>query len=245
VDEAGFPHPGFAHQGDELAVAIVGEGQRAAQLLDLGVAAHEPRQSPRGGRVEPGPLCARSGERVDVHGVGQTLDRDRAPGRDLHVALGELECRGGEQDRAGRRHLLHAGGQVGRLPDRRVVHVEIRPDGADDHLAGVESHADLERHPVRAKDPLRVFRDRLLHPQRRVAGPHGMVLVGERRAEERHDPVAHDLVDRALVSVNGLHHVLKNRVQELPRLLGIAVGEQLHRALQVGEEDGDLLALAL
>ena len=71
-----------------------------------------------------------------------------------------------------------------------------------------------------------------------------MVLVGQRRAEERHDPVAHDLVDGALVAVDGLHHPLEDRVEELPRLLGVAVGQQLHRALQVGEEDRDLLALA-
>jgi len=44
--------------------------------------------------------------------------------------------------------------------------------------------------------------------------------------------------------VDGLHHVLEDGVEELPRLLGIAVGEQLHRSLEVGEEDGDLLALA-
>ena len=72
-----------------------------------------------------------------------------------------------------------------------------------------------------------------------------MVLVGERRAEERHDPVAHDLVDGALVAVDGLHHALEHRVEELARFLGIAVGEQLHRALEVGEEHRDLLALAL
>ena len=72
-----------------------------------------------------------------------------------------------------------------------------------------------------------------------------MILVRERRAEERHDPVAHDLVDGALVPVDRLHHVLEDRVEELARLLGVAVGEQLHRALEVGEEDGDLLALAL
>ena len=99
--------------------------------------------------------------------------------------------------------------------------------------------------PVRAEDPLRVLRDRLLHPERRVARAHRVVLVGERRAEERHDPVAHHLVHRALVAVDGLHHPLEHGVEELARLLGIAVGEQLHRALEVGEEDGDLLALAL
>ena len=34
-------------------------------------------------------------------------------------------------------------------------------------------------------------------------------------------------------------------IEQLARLLGIAVGEQLHRALEVGEEHGHLLALAL
>ena len=71
-----------------------------------------------------------------------------------------------------------------------------------------------------------------------------MVLVGERRAEQRHDAVAHHLVDRALVAVDGLHHPLEDGIEELARLLGVAVGQELHRALEVGEEHGDLLALA-
>ena len=37
---------------------------------------------------------------------------------------------------------------------------------------------------------------------------------------------------------------LEDRVEELARLLGIAVGQELHRAFEVGEKDGDLLALA-
>jgi hypothetical protein len=45
--------------------------------------------------------------------------------------------------------------------------------------------------------------------------------------------------------VDGLHHVLKHGVHELARLFGIAVSEQLHRALQISEEHGDLLTLAL
>jgi hypothetical protein len=107
--------------------------------------------------VEPAPRGACPGERIDFHGLRQPLDRDRSPGRDLHVACGEVQGRGGEQDRARRRHLLHAGGQVCRLPDGRVIHVQIGPDGADDHLAGVEPHADLEGHPVGAKDAVRVL----------------------------------------------------------------------------------------
>jgi hypothetical protein len=94
-----------------------------------------------------------------------------------------------------------------------------------------EPHADLDGHAVRAEDTLGVLRDRLLHPQRRVARPDCVVLVGQRRSEERHDPVAHDLVDGALVAVDGLHHPFEHRIEQLPRLLGITVGEQFHRAL--------------
>ena len=41
----------------------------------------------------------------------------------------------------------------------------------------------------------------------------GVVLVRNGRPEERHDAIAHHLVDSALVAVHGLHHVFKDRVQ--------------------------------
>jgi hypothetical protein len=53
------------------------------------------------------------------------------------------------------------------------------------------------------------------------------------------------LVDDTLVPVHRLDHPFEDRVEELARLLRVAVGQQLHRALKVGEEDRDLLALAL
>jgi hypothetical protein len=98
---------------------------------------------------------------------------------------------------------------------------------------------------VRAPRVVRVALQRLLHPQGGVARADRVVLMGERRAEERHDAVAHHLVHRALVAVHRLHHSLQHRIEEFARLLGVAVGQQLHRALQVREEDGDLLPLAL
>jgi hypothetical protein len=47
----------------------------------------------------------------------------------------------------------------------------------------------------------------------------------ERRAEERHDAIAHDLVDGALVAMDGLHHPLEHGVEKLARLLRVTVGE--------------------
>src|SRR6516164_5530161 len=45
--------------------------------------------------------------------------------------------------------------------------------------------------------------------------------------------------------MNRLHHALEDRIQELPGLLGVAVRQQLHRRFRVGEQDRDLLPLAL
>jgi hypothetical protein len=45
--------------------------------------------------------------------------------------------------------------------------------------------------------------------------------------------------------VDSVHHESEHGVEELLYLLGITVGEQLHRALDVGEEDRDLLAFPL
>jgi hypothetical protein len=133
---------------------------------------------------------------------------------------------------------------MGGLPDSGVVHVQIGADRPHDHAARVQTDADADREAVLPADPLGVSPHRLLHAQRRIAGPDRVILVRHRRAEERHDPIAHHLVDRPLVTVDGLNHAFEHRVEELPGLFGVAVGEQLHRALQVCEEHRHLLALA-
>ena len=178
--------------------------------------------------------------------MGLTIPRSNlTEGDDVDESLGEPERLAGQSRRPGRRELLHARGQMRRLADRGVVHAEITADGANDHFARIESDADLDLDTVLPAQLRGVAGDRLLHGEGGVAGSDGVVLVGERGAEERHDPVAHDLVHRALVAVNGVHHPLEDRVQEPARVLGIAVGEQLEGALQVGEHHGDMLALSL
>ncbi len=130
------------------------------------------------------------------------------------------------------------------LADGRIVHVQVAVDGAHHDLARVEADADLHVHAAAAAQLLRVPADRLLHAKRRVTGAHRVVFVGERRAEERHDAVAHDLVHRALVAVHRLHHPLQHGIQQAPGFLRILVGQELHRPLEIGEEHRDLLALA-
>ena len=72
-----------------------------------------------------------------------------------------------------------------------------------------------------------------------------MILVGERCPEQRHDAVAHHLIDEAFVAVHRFHHALQHWGENFARLLGVSVGKQLGRTLHVGEQHGDLLALSL
>ena len=65
-----------------------------------------------------------------------------------------------------------------------------------------------------AADLFRVAAQSGLHGQSGVTGAHGVVLVGNRGAKERHDTIAHDLVDRAFVAVDGVHHALQGGIQE-------------------------------
>ena len=72
-----------------------------------------------------------------------------------------------------------------------------------------------------------------------------MILVGDRRAEEGHNPIAHNPVHGALIAVDRLDHAFEHRVEELLRVLRVAVSKQLHRALNIREQHGDLLPLTL
>jgi hypothetical protein len=45
--------------------------------------------------------------------------------------------------------------------------------------------------------------------------------------------------------MDGVHHQREDGIEELARFFGITVCEQLHGSLEVGEEDRDLLPLAL
>ena len=244
VEESRLADPRLPHHGYDLAAAARGLLERLAELIDLRVSPDEARESARQGGLETCASRARSDQLIDGHRLRQALDRRRPERSHLHISLRGAQGHLGHQGHAGSGQLLHAGGQVRGLPHRRVVHVEITADRANHDLPGVQSNADLDVRAMATAEILRVAGDAVLHPQRGVARPHRMVFMGERRAEESHDSVAHDLVDGALVAVHGFHHPLQHGIEEPAGLLGIPIGEQLHRALEVGEHDGHGFSLA-
>ena len=71
-----------------------------------------------------------------------------------------------------------------------------------------------------------------------------MILVRDRRAEQREDAVAGRLHDVAVVAMHRVDHQLERRIDDRARLLGVEVLHQLGRALDVREQRRDGLALA-
>src|SRR5262245_37847666 len=79
-----------------------------------------------------------------------------------------------------------------------------------------------------ASGATRVAPHGVLHAERGIEGPHRVVFMAKRRAEQRHDAVAHYLIDSALVVMDGIHHQGEDWIDELARVFGIALGKQLH-----------------
>jgi hypothetical protein len=118
-------------------------------------------------------------------------------------------------------------------------------NGAHHDLASVDSDTDLDpcaaAHPeliaVAAKIVAR--RDGCMNRALR------MVLMGDRRAEQREDAIAGRLDDVSIVAMDRLNHQLQRRIDDGARFFGVEIAHQLGRALDVGEQRGDGLALTL
>ena len=161
--QARLAHTWLAHDRDHLTMALACSSEGLLQQLDFCIPAHEARQPSGSGGVQPAPHGARADDLENLDRCGQAFHGHGATRHHLHEPFGEGQRIRGQQDRPRPGDLLHARSQVRRLTDRRVVHVEIRPDGADHHLARVETHADLDRNPVAPEHVLGVTPHRVLH----------------------------------------------------------------------------------
>src|SRR5215470_14564488 len=87
-------------------------------------------------------------------------------------------------------------------------------------------------------------RDLLRRTERLADAAPGMVFVRNGRAEQCEDAVASTL-HVAIIVAGHIDHYFQRRVDDRARLLGVEVLDKVHRALDVGEQHGDRLALAL
>ena len=94
---------------------------------------------------------------------------------------------------------------------------------------GIEAHAHAQLQAPGAAHRLGIGLHGGLHRQCGIAGPQGMVLVGQRCAEQGHNAVAEHLVDGALEAVHGVHHAVHGRIEELLAGFGIQAPDEFRR----------------
>ena len=230
LDEAGLARPGLADDRHHATVAVAHELDRGIEQCALvcppderDVAAHRAHAGPRGARDQPRLLilvaAAQTGEGEQLAVDGRRAQRSRS-GSDEHAA------RRGER--------LQPGGGVDDIPHRRVVGAG---EDADQHLAGVDADAHLDRRVGTGLGDERG--ERALHPQGGPHGPLGVVLVGNRGAEQGDDGVAEQLVDAPAEALDVGDEALEARLDEALDPLRIEVLGQRRVADQIGEQHGD------
>jgi hypothetical protein len=107
-------------------------------------------------------------------------------------------------------------------------------DGAEIHLARLDAGGHAGAH----------FGHALPNVDGRPYCPFGIVLVGDRRPEERQDAVAQVAVEVAASGQHGIGHDAQDSVQVFRRGLGIHPGRARDRRTEIGEEDGQQSRLA-
>ena len=116
-------------------------------------------------------------------------------------------------------------------------------DFTGDHLTRVQSDPHLQVHTVPVSDvdgkPFRL----LLNPQGRQTGTNRVVLQRRRCAEDRHDPVTGELVDRAAVALDHRRAAVDKVGHDLTEPFRTHRRSNIHRVHHVGEQHGYLLVL--
>ena len=144
----------------------------------------------------------------------------------------------------GLRQTFHPLRQTHRMTLRGVVHPQIVANRTNDDVTRVKPHASGEPKAMLALHFGGIAGDFIAQIERRITGALRMILMRNRRAEQRHDAIAGVLVDRAFEAVHTLAQDREEAIEDAMPLFRVELLGQFHRALHIGEQHRDLLALA-
>ena len=234
----------LAHDSDQLSASGLGLAQHVLQNCELSRPAHERAQGSLVAASQRRTARSEANDPERRDGLDLALDRQRGWSLDANVALHEPARRLAHQNGSGLGVLLEPGGEIRGVADRCVVHPEVVADLAYHHRAGVEPHTHRDAGSLATRGSgLLAYGP--LDAERGQDGAACMVLVGHRCAEQSHEAVAEELVDRALVAMDFGESEVEEPVQERVHGLGAEALDQGRRVDDVAEENGDDLPLTL
>ena len=240
-----MPTPGSATMATTPPSPASARSRASSKAAISSLAADEAGEAALAGEVEPRARLADPGQLEDPDRLAGALDLELAEVLEVEEAGGELGGVLGDVSLAGLGQRLHPLGEADGVADRGVVALAALADPPGDHLAGVDPDPGREVEALAAAQLGRVLGDVVEHLQGGVTGAPGVVLVGDRRAEDGHDPVAGELVDRALELGHGVGQDREEALHDLAPLLRVLLLGEVHRAADVGEQHRHLLALGV
>ena len=192
----------------------------------------------------PGDL-APSEHPVREHRLGFAFDLNLAQVLYLKQLLDLFVGIGSNLDCARRGGLLHPRGQIDRVANREIFHVQVVTDVAGHHQTGIQSDPHLKiRHAVFRAQFLAILIDLLENIERCIDRTRGIVFVGDRRAEESQHAVAQELRDRAFVAIDRFAHPAVRARNDLAPIFRVEFFGECGGSDNVGKEHRNLFALA-
>ena len=194
-------------------------GQRLVERRELAVASDHVA-APR-----PGSELSLSEQSPCADGLALPLQGQLADRLELEQVLGEPQRRLADVRLAGRRRRLQPLREDDGVAQYGVVGARLAADDPRDPVSGVD--ADVQRQPAG------VLRQLVLHPpelgvhlERDPECAGRVVVVADRRAEEREQRVAGELLDEAVVAADDRRQRRDDRIDHLEQLLRVEpVGE--------------------
>ena len=242
--EAALARTRFAADHQHPAAALAQLGHRLRRLAQFAFPPHHRCGHAQAAREQ---IAGMGGKRAQqFEGGNRGCDAFQGPGAqcsELEKRLPDGMNALADAHRARRGRALQTCGNVGGVADGGVVHAQVVADAAHHHRPGVD--ADAGHHAV--QQAVRFGRGRLqalLDRQCTQQGAAHMVFVRQGRAEQSHEAVTQELVDRAFEPVHFGHGQVEERVQRIVHALGPEALRQLRAVGQVTEQDADLFALA-
>lgn len=238
LQQAALSDPRLAHDERRPTAPRRRRVQKVEQATEVRVAPHHRALEP-GDPAYAGRCCAPAEHLVDVYRLLPALYADRSEIPGLEVGSDEAVGRAGDEHGAGRGCGLDPRGDVHRVTDGCVLVAQVGPYVADDDGSGVDPDPHSKVDPVARRNLSGEVLQQVDHLQAGPYGPLRVVLVCDRCAEERKQPVAEEVSNRPLVAVHSLGHELESAVHDLGPLLGIQRLEDRRRSDHVGEKGGD------
>lgn len=177
----------------------------------------------------------------------QPVDKDVAAFATQRLRAETLEGKGMAGEAIGQRpdknivftgHGLQALGGVYRVAGHRIGFCTDRAEAAGDDRAAIDADMQTQRHAGAGAPALADLRRPTDHIECGTKCPDGIVLMSDRRAEQRQQRIADELVDEAAIGFDCLGHLFEQFVLQHPHDFRVDLLAQRREAAEIGKEHG-------